>query len=324
VPKFGKKFYEHHRFTEAERRRLGGKRVNGVVDMKKRLVLCAIQKAPESVCKEASLKGIALIETYTFEDVVQFKMGRELNGRVLYWCSAYLVDELLIDSGCAHTAQELLAAVKGRDVEMVVNTHHHEDHTGGNALLAEELGVKLLAPAASLERIEKGYPLYDYEHLVWGRPQPSKPMVLPSKLTVSTHRFQVVPAPGHCDDHVVLWEPERGWAFAGDLLVTIRPKVCRPEENYHQILRSLKRLRELSPGVIFSGLGTIMENAVEALEQSIDYLEQMRSTISGMSAKGMTPEEIVLELFERESNLNDLTQGHYSCRNFVCSFLKDA
>lgn len=58
----------------------------------------------------------------------------------------------------------------------MLNTHHHEDHIGGNALLARELGVELWAPAASLERLaapEKE--LYPYQMLMWGPAPPSRP-----------------------------------------------------------------------------------------------------------------------------------------------------
>lgn len=46
--------------------------------------------------------------------VTRFKMGREIDGRVMYWCAAYQVGDVLIDSGCVHTAPDLLGALRGR------------------------------------------------------------------------------------------------------------------------------------------------------------------------------------------------------------------
>jgi hypothetical protein len=44
-----------------------------------------------------------------FEEVTQVRMGREIEefgGQVLYWVAAYLVDGLLIDTGCKYTSDE--------------------------------------------------------------------------------------------------------------------------------------------------------------------------------------------------------------------------
>jgi hydroxyacylglutathione hydrolase len=67
--------------------------------------------------------------------VTQIMMGREIDGAVYYWTAAYLVDDLLIDTGCFYTAPELMAYLQDQEISQVVNTHHHEDHIGGNALL---------------------------------------------------------------------------------------------------------------------------------------------------------------------------------------------
>ncbi|MEW6275752.1 MAG: MBL fold metallo-hydrolase [Bacillota bacterium] len=69
-----------------------------------------------------------MIERHTYEDVIQFKLGRAVKNQVLYWVAVYLVDGLLIDTGPAHTAHELLEELRGKKVEKAVNTHYHEDH----------------------------------------------------------------------------------------------------------------------------------------------------------------------------------------------------
>lgn len=40
-----------------------------------------------------------MIVAEKFGKVTQIKMGRDYEGRVLYWVAAYLVDSLLIDTG---------------------------------------------------------------------------------------------------------------------------------------------------------------------------------------------------------------------------------
>ncbi|MCF8048322.1 MAG: MBL fold metallo-hydrolase [Desulfarculaceae bacterium] len=257
--------------------------------------------------------------------VTCFKMGRDMGGQVMYWCAAYLVGDVLIDSGCVHTAPELAQALTGRKVRAVVNTHHHEDHIGGNALLAQRLGVELYAPAAALERLaapEKE--LYPYQMLMWGPAPASRPQPLGGEVRAGDFRLEVMPAPGHSDDLVVYYEPHQGWAFVSDLWVAPRQKTSRDHENSRQILAAQKALAARSPKVMFTGMGDVVAPAAPALSQSIAFLEEMAAKVDELAAKGMEPPRMVEELFGRESSLMTMTQGQLSYENFVRSFLKGA
>lgn len=263
-----------------------------------------------------------MLETRQFEGVTQFRMGRELGGQVLYWCAAYLVEDLLIDSGCAHTAEELLAALAGRGVRRVVNTHHHEDHIGANALLAEKLGLELYAPLEAIPLIAEQPELYPYQLLTWGVAPRSRPRPLGEEIKTASHRFQALPMPGHSAELVVLWEPRQRWAFVSDLWLVRRPKTSRDFENNLQTLTSLQRLKALKPRVLFTGLGDIETDAVAALADTIAWLEEQRNQIIDLAEAGLEPKEIVQKLYGRESPMYELTQGQFSYENFVRSFLK--
>ena len=73
-----------------------------------------------------------------FGDITRFDLARTLAGRGRYWTTAYLVDGLLVDTGCAHSALELAAALADSRVDRIVNTHTHEDHIGANGLLQRQ------------------------------------------------------------------------------------------------------------------------------------------------------------------------------------------
>lgn len=50
---------------------------------------------------------------------------------------------LLIDTGRRHTVPELMQALESVPVGMIVNTHRHEDHIAGNALLQSKRKVDI-------------------------------------------------------------------------------------------------------------------------------------------------------------------------------------
>ncbi len=91
--------------------------------------------------KDSKKKGFDearnLISVESIGEVKKFRMARSILGRPVYYTAAYWLDDLLIDTGCSHTTQELLSAVKGLDLYLVVNTHSHEDHIVANSALSE-------------------------------------------------------------------------------------------------------------------------------------------------------------------------------------------
>jgi len=54
-----------------------------------------------------------MIEIAQFEEVTQIRMSRVIDGVPIYWVSAYLVDGLLIDTGCSYTAEEIIQDIFG-------------------------------------------------------------------------------------------------------------------------------------------------------------------------------------------------------------------
>jgi glyoxylase-like metal-dependent hydrolase (beta-lactamase superfamily II) len=82
-----------------------------------------------------------MIETRRLNGVTQIKMARKINGKPSYWVSAYLVDGLLIDTGCSHCADEFAGCFDRGEVNLAVNTHYHEDHVGANKQLQYKFGI---------------------------------------------------------------------------------------------------------------------------------------------------------------------------------------
>lgn len=265
-----------------------------------------------------------MIETATFEEVTQVRMSREIDGKPVYWVAAYLVDGLLIDTGCHYTAAELLNFLEGRGVRQVVNTHFHEDHVGANYLLKARLGLEIYAPAGSVTLIEREAKLFPYQEAVWGYPQPTDVRPLPSVVRTPNYVFDVIETPGHSEGHAVLVEKTRGWCFSGDIFARERMKFIRPEEDMGETVASMRRLIALPTNrlVLFTSVGRIVEDGRQALQECIRYLEDLSQQVKALARNGLDVPDIVEKLFGGEHGFAELTNGQYTTENLVRSVLK--
>src|SRR4030065_1049933 len=188
-----------------------------------------------------------MLATTEYGQVTQIKLCRYPDFQSATSVSVYLVDSLLIDSGPAHTAEELTAFLKDKEVKTVVNTHHHEDHIAANALLKERYGVELLAHPLAVNKINQPATLYPYQEEVWGYPTPCQVKEIGHTVTTNHFRFEVIPTPGHDRDHICLFEQTHGWLFTGDLFVGTRPNGVRPMDDGRQIIVNPTKGKALKP-----------------------------------------------------------------------------
>lgn len=265
-----------------------------------------------------------MIEVSHFEEVTQIKLSREVEGRALYWVAAYLVDDLLIDTGCKYTAEELADFLEGKGLKWAVNTHHHEDHIGANRLLKQRFGIEIFAHPRAVPLINRVPQLQPYREMVWGYPEPTEVAPLPDTLETAHFRFDVIETPGHCEGHVALVEPERGWRFSGDLFVSERPKVLRPEEDLSGYISSMRKLLELETErlILFTSIGKIIEDGRRALRSCIDYFESLSRKAQELQKRGLSSAAIRDELLGGESHFARLTGGHYSSENLIRAALR--
>jgi len=265
-----------------------------------------------------------VIETAEFEGVTQIRMSRELDGSPVYWVAAYLVDGLLVDTGCSHTARELTRFLEGRELRLVVNTHYHEDHVGGNNEIMARFPVDVYAHPDSIPLMLRESTLYPYQEIAWGYPRPTRAKPLPPSLKTGRFTFEIVDTPGHCAGHVCPVEPSQGWCFAGDLFARENPKFIRPEENLGGIIRSMRRVMDACGGrlVLFTAVGKIVEDGRKALTECISHLTGLAEKARGMERSGASLEDIVQAMFGGEHPFAELTNGQFSTGNLVRSLLE--
>jgi len=269
-----------------------------------------------------------MIKISTYGPVTRLDLARTLGGRGRYWTTAYLVGGMLVDSGCAHTARELVSWLRERPLERITNTHTHEDHIGANGLLQRlRPGLEILAHPLSLPVLAdpvRAQPLHPYRRLFWGWPEPSqgRPLEDGAQIQAGEFCFQVLYTPGHARDHLCLWEAERGWLFSGDLFVGGRDRALRAGCDIWEIIASLKKVAALPVQTLFPGSARVRaENPLGALREKIAYLEDLGGRVQDLHGRGWSVGAIARRLCGGPLWIEVVTLGHFTRHNLVRSFL---
>jgi glyoxylase-like metal-dependent hydrolase (beta-lactamase superfamily II) len=248
----------------------------------------------------------------------------------MLWVSAYLVDDLLIDTGCNYGKKELVEFLKPRKLSKIVNTHHHEDHISGNHLLQSSRGVRILAHTLAVPLLKLRPKLYPYQELTWGYPDTSEAEPIGDVIETENHEFRVVHVPGHSFDHIAIVEPKERWIFVGDLFISIRLVAGRLDENQWHTISSLEKIREFSPRTLFPAVNDPVGGATDILDRSISVRRETGGRILKLNKEGLTNAQIMREVFGKEAEFDRLgmkltykeyTQGQYSTENMVETFI---
>jgi hydroxyacylglutathione hydrolase len=120
------------------------------------------------------------------------------------------------------------AAAKGWTLSHILNTHHHDDHTGGNLALKKEHNLRVVGARHDAHRI----PGID---LQVGHGE---------SFLLGEAAAMVIAVPGHTAGHIAYWFPESRALFCGDTLFALG---CGRlfEGSAEQMWSSLLKLRGL-------------------------------------------------------------------------------
>lgn len=270
-----------------------------------------------------------MIKITKFGEVIRFDLSRKFAGRGRYWTTAYLIDGLLVDTGCAHTQRELVTALDSVELAKIVNTHSHEDHIGANnQILHHYKKVNLYAhpeAIAVLANPRVAQPLQLYRRLFWGWPKSSHAKPLSDQELIETERYQfkIIYTPGHSKDHLCLYEVNQGWVFSGDLFVGGRDRALRAGCDVWGVITSLKIINQLPIQTLFPGSARVRQNPQNELGRKIEYLEIKGEQVLNCAREGKSVAEIAQTVFGGPLLIELLTLGHFSRHNLVRSYLAD-
>jgi glyoxylase-like metal-dependent hydrolase (beta-lactamase superfamily II) len=253
-------------------------------------------------------------------------MTSRILGVPVFKVHAFYVDGLLIDTGFTRCRKGFLKVCDElQGIDAVVNTHHHEDHTGNNFWITEKYGILPMAhPKASVYMKSPSSWIRLYRRFVWGIPPSSEMTRVDSEILTRNHQFLVLPTPGHSDDHICLYEPKEGWLFSGDLFLSEEVRYLREDEDIYAVLDSLKKIASLDVRKMFCSFSGSIERPAEALWKKIDFLEYLREKVEEGLRQGLPSREIQRRLLGSGDRFRFITGGQISKKNTIQAFLKNS
>jgi glyoxylase-like metal-dependent hydrolase (beta-lactamase superfamily II) len=267
-----------------------------------------------------------IVNTHRFNSgVTALELGYGIIGRPLMNVYCYLIGDTLIDCGQAKMADAMKSFVSANRIETLLLTHHHEDHSGNAAMVAEACGAVVMGHPLTVHDMHHIRPILPYQHLIWGKS--NEVAVSPLPAVVASDGFSIVPihAPGHSKDHTVYLEVKHGWLFSGDLYLGDRIKFFRSDEKIDQQIQSLKNVLQHDFNSLFCAHNPVLTNGRDRLRRKLAYLEDVVGGVGLLLTRGLPEKEIIRRLDPHQDRfVKYLTMGNASFANMIRSAIRAA
>lgn len=210
-----------------------------------------------------------------------------LSANNVLWIDDETGDTALLDSGyLTHAAQTealVAAALDGRPLRRLINTHLHSDHCGGNAALQARWQPETSIPAAeakavaawdadllSFEATGQQCARFTFDRLLHDG----------DRLRLGGIDWDVVAAPGHDPHAVMLFAPGPRILISGDALWENGFGVIFPEldgeSGFAEQAAVLARIAELDARVVIPGHGRVFDDVPAAVARAQGRLAHLR------------------------------------------------
>jgi glyoxylase-like metal-dependent hydrolase (beta-lactamase superfamily II) len=216
--------------------------------------------------------------------------------------SVYLFDDegpTLVDAGMAASAEAVLEGVEAcgvdpSDLENLVLSHIHLDHSGATSALVEavpDLDVyihgmtarHLTNPDALVESTRSAMGEH-FEVMGEPAPVPAESVVEVGDegitLDIGTNRIEMIHAPGHSPDHFAVWSPEQRVLYSAECIGSYLegadrwiPPSTLPNFDVETLETTIRNLRSLDPEHVLFAHGRVWphdpEEAFETAEAEL-------------------------------------------------------
>lgn len=191
----------------------------------------------------------------------------------------------VVDTGYAAHAGQTVAlvarALGGAPLELIVNTHLHSDHCGGNAALQAAWDLCTSVPAVSLPAVQR----WDESRLSYratgqhcDRFIADEGLRPGDRVALGPAQWQVLAAPGHDPDALMLFEPQTRTLISGDALWQHRLAIIFPEllgaDGFGPTEATLAAIEALNVQLVIPGHGAPFDDVPAAIASSRRRLQR--------------------------------------------------
>lgn len=194
----------------------------------------------------------------------------------------------LVDTGHSVHAAQTVALLRrrlgARPLRRVVNTHLHSDHCGGNAALQREWQPRVSVPAGSWQAVQD----WDEQALSYVPTRQrcerfsAQAALQPGQaLRIGARDWQVIAAPGHDPQSVILFDAGHGVLISADALWRNGFGVVFPELEGDAAFDDVARVLDLIEGLpvrwVIPGHGAPFDDVAGALQRARSRLAGFRA-----------------------------------------------
>jgi glyoxylase-like metal-dependent hydrolase (beta-lactamase superfamily II) len=263
---------------------------------------------------------------YEFDGVHYYRFSVYRLGSNVQTVYAFTLDGLLIDTAQRYNRDNILKVAHQHNIQKIILTHHHEDHSGNVAYLMNELNIDAFAHPQAVKILGKGYKTSPLAKLINGSVEKAalKPLLETDSIETPNYILQPIYTPGHCNDHYCYYEKNKGWLFSGDLYVADKIKYFGNYESLLTQIESIKKLVALDFDVLFCSHNPKVENGKKRLKNKLQFFEDFAGTVKKYYDQGHTSKQIFSLMNMKENYYYKvLTAGNFTAENMVKSVVKE-
>jgi len=173
----------------------------------------------------------------------------------------YIIDDTVIDSGTGFNFTRMYTLIKMlkkklEDFKLVINTHGHFDHIGGNGYFTE---AKIAIHEKDAPILEKADIIKSKADFFDGKLKPRKvdqKLKDGQKIKIGKREFEVIHAPGHTPGCICLYCKKDKLLISGDVIFADGVgNTDGPGGSDEEMDRSLESISKLNVEKIFQGHG---------------------------------------------------------------------
>lgn len=227
-------------------------------------------------------------------------------GRFPFSHSILILDKdiVLIDTGCG--IETLKRLKREYDVDYVINSHTHPDHSAGNwvfkgtSIYVPEEGFETSGDLMALskrfvsEELALEWRKFVKETMNFRDCRPTNCYDGNTTFEFGETTLKPVHTPGHTKDHYCFYEPRERIVFSFDYDLTSFPWYGHEESSIPKFKESIKKLELLSPKIVVSShRGIIAENIAAEFNRFFEILSGRSRKISSLLGNGKTFDQLV-------------------------------